>query len=1386
MDQETEIPGNEIPVGYPMEDIEILLLDDENRAVGPNEVGEIAVKSRYLSAGYWRRPVFTEAKFKANPDGSDNRLYLTGDLGLMLPDGCLFHRGRKDFRVKIRGYGVEIAEVESDLRDYDAINDGVVVARQSESGEARLVAYFTSSSQPRPSVSELRRFLKDKLPDYMVPSAFVMLDAMPLTPSGKVDRGALPDPKNSRPDLNTPPVAPRTSMEEKLVKIWAEKLRIDQIGVHDNFFDLGGHSLLAMRVISQVRDDFQVELSLNHFFETPTVAALAGYIETVRSPRDGAEVLSIQPALRDREPFPSFAQQSLWFMDQLEPGSPAYNLFSATELRGSLNVMALEQSFNEIIRRHEALRTVFKPVNGQPFQVILPTRTIALPIVDLRDISSPTEREAEIRHLSATEARRPFDLTRGPLLRPTLLRLTEETYVLFLTVHHIVFDAWSRELLDQELSAIYEAFSSGQPTVLQALPIQYADFAQWQRQRLSDKVLEEQLAYWKKQLENLSVLKLPIDRRRPAVQTFRGARQSLTLPEDLVEGLKILGRHESVTLFMTLLAAYLTLLHRYTGQNDIGIGSPISGRNRSDLESLIGFFLNMLVLRTDLSGNPTFRELLSRTRKVCLEAYANPDVPFERLVQELRPQRSLSHNSLFQATFALQHAPTCPIKLAGVTARDLDLGSGIANFDLHLFMIEDETTLNGWLVYNTDLFNADTIIRMTGHFQGLLEAVVSNPDQRLSELPMLTATERHQLLVEWNDTKKDYSKAECIHELFETQVEKTPDAVAVVFEGHQLSYRELNERANQVAHYLRKQGVGPEALVAICLERSLEMIIGLLSILKAGGAYLPLDPECPKERLAFMMEDTRAAVLLTEHRLMERLAEDSRPQSSIPSTSPLRTGLDPRIKAVCLDSDREAIAHENVENLSSGVTPGNLAYVMYTSGSTGKPKGVVITHHNVTRLFASTDAWFHFDRDDVWTLFHSYAFDFSVWEIWGALLHGGRLEIVPYWASRSPEQFYDLLRKRRVTVLNQTPSAFHQLMQVEQSFKQSQGITLRLIILGGEALDFQSLKPWFDRHGDQRPRLVNMYGITEATVHVTSRPIKALDVGEGLGSSIGVRIPDLELYVLDPKGNPAPIGVPGELHIGGAGLARGYINRSDLTAEKFIANPFNSESGARLYRSGDLARYLPDGNIEFLGRVDNQVKIRGYRIELGEVEAVLSLHPAVLEAVVVAQDDAPDRRLVAYVVHGRGSNISVSALRSFLKQKLPEYMIPSVFVMMDALPLTLNGKIDRSALASADQSRPELERPYIAPRTPTEELLAAIWAEVLKVENIGVHDNFFDLGGHSLLATQVISRVRTAYQTDVALRALFDMPTIAELANAIVAQKASSLDSSGLAGILEK
>jgi amino acid adenylation domain-containing protein len=709
--------------------------------------------------------------------------------------------------------------------------------------------------------------------------------------------------------------------------------------------------------------------------------------------------------------------------------------------------------------------------------------------------------------------------------------------------------------------------------------------------------------------------------------------------------------------------------------------------------------------------------------------------------------------------FSFHDAPLHEPTLPGISFKCVEaISNRSAKFDLNVIVIPrseqsfagraGESVITLIWEYSSDLFDPTTIERMVGHFQTLLKGIVSNPEQTISELPLLTEGEKHQLLVEWNDTESDYPRDRCIHELFEEQVERTPDAIAVVFEGQRLTYREVNQRANKLAHHLREIGVAPEVLVGICIERSMEMVIGILGILKAGGAYVPIDPSYPKDRLTFMLEDTNAPVLITQSSLIERLPAHN-------------------ATVLCLDRDWGEISGKSQDNPLPLTAPDNLAYVIYTSGSTGIPKGTLIAHHNVVRLFRATRSWFSFAPEDVWTLFHSYAFDFSVWEIWGALLHGGRLVIVPFEVSRSPHEFYELLCREQVTVLNQTPSAFRQLVGVEESIIDPSRLGLRLVIFGGEALDFQSLKPWFDRHGDQRPQLINMYGITETTVHVTYRIIKEADLSARQPSLIGAPIPDLELYVLDPHRKLVPVGVAGELYVGGAGLARGYLNRGELTAERFVSHPFDDGKGRRLYRSGDLVRRRGDGDIEYVGRIDNQVKIRGHRIELGEVETVLAQHAAIQQAVVLAREDSEDRRLVAYVVAAAGYAPSVHELRSFVKQKLPEYMVPSAFVVLDSLPLTPNGKLDRKALPAPDQTRPELEKTFVAPRTPVEETLASIWSDVLQFDHVGIHDNFFELGGHSLLATQLISRIRETFKIDLPLRSLFEAPTIYGLAQRI-------------------
>jgi amino acid adenylation domain-containing protein len=1343
----------------------------------------------------------------------------------------------------------------------------------------------------------------------------------------------------------------------------------------------------------------------------------------------------------------SFSQQRLWFLSQVDPDSPLYNVPEAISLQGRLNVAALEQSLNEIIRRHGTLRTVFTIVDRQPAQICMPDRPISLKVIDLSRLP-PAARDLCARRLVEIEGRRPFDLTNDAMLRATLMRLDDEHHWAVLTLHHIVADGWSMGILIRETAALYQAFAEGQISPLPELSIQYTDFAQWQREWLQGERLASQIDYWKQQLADATPLQLPTDRPRSAQTTLAGARLNFTIPKTLSDEVKRLSDREGVTLFMTLLAAFKVLLYRHAQQRDIVVGTAIANRHHGETENLIGFFLNILVLRTGLSAELTFRDLLRSVKEVALAAYEHQDVPFDKLVEELQPERQLNRNPFFQVVFAVHSGLAPALNLHQLTVRQLPATSQTSKYDLSLEFVDTEDALTGFIEYSTELFDAETIERLKTHYQTLLESIVKHPELSIARLQLLPQPEQRKLLA-WNSDRA-YPVDRCLHELIAAQVERTPDAPALTFENQSVTYRELDNRANQLAHHLRTLGVGPDVLVSIFMERSVEMVVGLLAVLKTGGAYVPIDPAYPPDRVAFILEDTAAPVLLTQKSL----------SSALPPHS---------ARVVCLDEQQGGMT----EPLTTIVSPDNLAYIIYTSGSTGKPKGVMVTHRNVCRLFDATQESFAFSASDVWTLFHSYAFDFSVWEMWGALLYGGRLVIVPYLISRSPDAFYEMLVHERVTVLNQTPSAFRQLCQIDEVSKRElqQSLALRLVIFGGEALDFESLASWFRDHGDERPQLVNMYGITETTVHVTERRVRAADITAN-GSLIGRPISDLRGYVLDQHMELLPEGVPGELYVGGGGVARGYLGRPELSAERFVPDPFNSAPGARLYRTGDLVRYR-EGELEYLGRVDQQVKIRGFRIEPGEIESALEQHEEVREAVVIASADIADEpRLIAYIVpeqnhvpkngdnelsaeqvaqwemvfnenysqpssqpdptfnitgwnnsytgapiaaeemrewldqtvdrilslrpqnvleigcgtglllfriaphctryvaadfspialdyiqqtlslrnedlpqlellqrradnfddieagafdlvilnsvvqyfpsidyllhviegaarvvqpggsifigdvrslplleafhrsvqlhqappslppvqleqrvkrhmaqeeeliidpafftslrkqfsqigdvdvlskhgnyqnemtqfrydvilhvgepldvqlesngnlkswaryannplEGRFARRLAPKLRSFLHEQLPDYMVPSAFVLMDAMPLTQHGKINRRALPAPEQARPELEDIYVAPRTHAEKELAAMFAHVLGVTQVGLHDNFFDLGGHSLLATQLLSRMRETFSDkEITLRHIFESPTVAGLAReieatGIVAQK---------------
>jgi amino acid adenylation domain-containing protein/thioester reductase-like protein len=1062
----------------------------------------------------------------------------------------------------------------------------------------------------RTVVGNLRSFLQQKLPNYMVPSSFVFLNALPLTPNGKIDRKALPAPDRIRHELEEDFAAPRTPIEEVLAGIWSEVLGLERVGIQDNFLELGGHSLLATQIISRLRDIYQVELSVRQLFDRPTVAGLAESIETICSENPGLQAPLIQPVGRDfasansyssRNLPLSFAQERLWFLDQLMPENPFYNVIEAVRLAGSLNAIALEQSLNEIIKRHETLRTIFTTVDGQPVQVIQDSYNCKLSVVNLQRVPK-TEREALVLQLATKEAQQLFDLTKGPLLRFTLLQLDEQEYILLLNLHHILCDDWSLGVLFEELTDLYQAFSTGKPSPLPELGIQYADFAIWQRQWLEE-VQPKQLAYWQQQLAELPSLQLPTDRPRPAVPTYRGALQSVVLPKTLTAALKALSQQEGVTLYMTLLAAFQTLLFRYTSSEDIPVGSAIANRHQPNVQKLIGFFANTVVLRTDLSGSPSFLMLLARVREVALAAYAYQDLPFEKLVAQLQPERDLSRQPLFQVVFALQNvAPITGLKLPGLETTSVQIDNGTAKFDLFLQLSDTPEGLSGWIEYSADLFDAATISRMTEHFQTLLEGIVANPEQRISDLPLLREAERHQLLVEWNDTQTDYSLDACIHQLFEAQVEQTPDAVAVVFEQEQLTYRELNCRANQLAHHLKTLGVEPGVLVGICIERSVEMIVGMLGVLKAGGAYLPLDPAYPPERLAFMLEDAQVLVLLTQEQWVERLRS-------------------PKSQVICLDKNWETIAQKSEANLNSNVISKNLAYVIYTSGSTGIPKGVQIEHRGLLNLVFWHQRTFAVSPLDRVTQIAGVAFDACGWEIWPYITAGASIHIPNNETRLSPELLQAWLVSKAITIsFLPTPLAETVLL-----LDWPNNAALRILLTGGDRLHQYPL-------ASHRFQLVNNYGPTENTVVTTSAIVPASNQAN-VAPTIGRPISNTQVYILDGHLQPVPVRVPGELYISGASLARGYLNRPDLTAERFIANPFSNDPEARLYKTGDLARYLPDGNIEFLGRIDHQVKIRGFRIELGEIQSVLSQHPAVQTAAVIDREDVPgQKRLVAYLV----------------------------------------------------------------------------------------------------------------------------------------------------------
>jgi len=1335
-----EPPRSVVPIGRPIANLRLHVVDRHLRPQPIGVAGELLLGGVGLARGYLGRPELTAAAFVPDPFAAEpgSRLYRTGDLTRSLSDGNIEYLGRIDHQVKIRGFRIELGEIEVVLASHPAVRECVVVAR-----EGALAGYVVLDRSD--AKTTLAAWLRDRLPEYMVPAAFVVLEALPLSPNGKVDRKALPAPEPGRAEVAF--VAPSDPVEELLAGLWAERLGIERIGVHDNVFDLGGHSLMATQVRTRIADLLSVDLPLRKLFESPTIARLAQAVREAREEETAPQqpLVPLAPETRREGMRLSFSQQRLWLLDQIEPGSAAYNVPSAVRLSGALDPGLLAQVFAALVQRHEVLRTTFAARPDGPVQVIAPASAPDLPLVDLGDLPA-AEREARARDLARSEARRPFDLRRGPLLRLTLLRLETQEHLLLMTFHHVVSDGWSWGVLLREVAALYEAFAEGRPSPLPDLPVQYADFAVWQRGWLQGETLERQLAWWTRQLAGAPrVLELPTDRPRPVLPSRRGGVRRTVLSTALSAEISGLCRRQGVTPFMALLAAWSLLLGRHAGQEEVLVGSPVAGRNRREIEELIGLFINTLVLRTDLTEGPSFAGLLGRVREMAIDAFSHQDLPFERLVEELAADRDLRRAPVFQVLFILQNAPLGALELPGLTLRLVPVDWDAAKFDLTLNLEETAGRFSGWLEYDADLFDAATAERLLARYERLLASAVEAPEASIRELGLLPEAERHQVLHEHNDRAEDYPADLCMHELFEAQAARTPDAVAISGAGRTLRYGELADLSDQLARRLAALGVGPETPVGVCAERTPALLVALLGVLKAGGAYVPLDPTHPRERLGYILADSGAPVLLTERALHEAMTFDAEQVVLLDEAAEDEGRWRPLSRSV----------GGRWERGTGGEVP---AYVIYTSGSTGRPKGVAVRHRGVVNYLATMARRPGLAADDVIMAVTTVAFDIAVTELFLPLLVGARIEMVSRETASDAALLAAAIGAAGATCMQATPATWTLL--VDGGWAGRPGLKA---LCGGEALPRALADKLLPRVGE----LWNVYGPTETTVWSALLRVGAGDRPVPVGPPLG----NTTLHLLARHDELAPLGVAGELAIGGDGLARGYHSRPDLTAERFVPDLFADAPGSRLYRTGDLARRLPDGTLEFLGRIDHQVKVRGFRIELGEIEAILATHPAVRECVVAARQDAPgDVRLVGYVVPLAEAAPDAAELRRFLAGTLPPYMVPAAFVALPALPLNPNGKIDRKALPAPE--RPEAEGVPTAPRSEEERLIAQAWAEVLGREQVGIHDDFFALGGHSLLATRVVSRLRELLSVELGVRKLFEAPTVEELARAVRAARA--------------
>ncbi|MCK4259526.1 MAG: amino acid adenylation domain-containing protein, partial [Halanaerobiales bacterium] len=1333
--------GRNVPIGKPLANTQIYILDQYSNPVPMGTVGELCISGDGLAEGYLNREDLTTEKFVPNPFIFGMKMYKTGDMARLLPDGNIEFLGRIDHQVKIRGYRIEPGEIECQLLNYDSIKEAIVVDREDKNGEKYLCAYVVSEKEVTVgdfTPKELREFLLKSLPEYMIPSYFVQLDQMPLTANGKISRKSLPEPEGNIV-VGTEYEAPRNETEEKLADVWKKVLGIKKVGINDNFFELGGHSLKAIVLVSKIHKEFNSEVPLSEMFKRPTIKELATYIQK----SDKKIFTAIQP-LEEKEYYKaSSAQKRMYMLQQFDLSSTSYNIPAVFEIEGNLNYERLKNAFKTLIERHETLRTSFETLNDKVIQRVHKKAELKVEILDNIEQSNKIIDELVQKFIKT------FDLSKAPLFRIGVIRVAEEKFILMFDMHHIISDGISMGILISEFVDLYEGKK------LDELKIQYKDYADWQNKLITSDVMKEQEEYWLNKFSDhqnggqISVLNLPTDYPRPVIQSHKGDKLNFIVEEKLTKELNRLVKETNSTMYMVLLSGINILLSKYSNQEDIIIGSPIAGRPHADLEKIIGMFINTLAMRNNLAGNKTYKEFLKEVKENALEAYEHQDYQFEELVDKLNLHRDMSRNPLFDVMFVLQNIDKIQIDYNELKTTPYKLESTIAKFDLTLHAIEIDEKINCSFEYCTDLFKSETIERLAKHYLNILQTVVENPEIHIAKIELLSEEEKQHLLYEINDTDADYPELITIQQIFERQVAKTPDKLAVVFEDQQLSYRMLNEKANQLARCLRNNGVKADTIVGIMLNRSLELIIGIMGILKAGGAYLPIDPTYPEDRIEYMVKDSEIDLLLTERGYLSNVDFSGK----------------------ILDVQDENIFTGESSNLDVINQSHHLAYIIYTSGSTGKPKGVMIEHRNLVRLLFNDQFQFDFNEEDVWTMFHSQCFDFSVWEIFGALLYGGKLVVIPKLSAQNPDDYLEILLKEKVTVVNQTPTAFYNLSNVAMD-SNKKDLKVRYIIFGGEALKSVMLKAWKERY--PKTRLINMYGITETTVHVTFKEIVEEDIERKL-SNVGKPIPTLKVYILDKHKHLLPYGVPGELCVTGAGVARGYLNRPELTEKKFIKNPFKiNDFEERLYCSGDYARLLSDGNIEYLGRIDRQVKIRGFRIELGEIENQLLDYNPIKEAIVVDQEDKNGSKyLCAYVVSSNkvtAGELTPKELREFLLKSLPEYMIPSYFVQLDEIPINANGKVDRRALPESE-GKIVVGTEYEAPRNEIEEKLTEVWKEVLGEvvvkDKIGINANFFELGGHSLKAIILLAKMHKALNVEVPFNQVFKTPTIKELAQYI-------------------